>query len=141
MAPEIPVNPLDLPTDTEPMPDDLTYTGTIIKVGGSAFDKNGDEYFGIQVEVDEPAEWKGQKIDDHYIRLPSTVEPDMDARSRRRAMESGVKLGRLCRSAAFNPGANRWHTDDLIGSEVKFTVRNDKYQGRLVPKIVDYMLP
>lgn len=136
--PEIPINPMDLPVETEPLDDTLTYHGTITKVGGSAFDKNGDEYISIQAEISEPDDLKGRKVGDNYIPLPREVRPDMDSRARRRAMEAGVRLGRLCRSAGFNPGPRKWNTDELIGSEISFSIRNDEYQGRLVPKINDY---
>lgn len=137
---EIPINPADLPVETEPLPDDITYEGTISNVGGVAVDKNGNDYFGIKIEITQPEEWKGRVIGDNYIALPRTPDPDMDARQRRRALESGVRLGRLCRSAKFNPGARPWDTDELVGQEVTFTVRNDEYQGRLVPKVNDYLI-
>lgn len=138
--PEIPVNPMDLPTETEPMDDTATYKGTISKVGGSAFDKNNHEYFGLSVEVVEPEEWKGRIVPDNYIPLPYAVDPQMDAKQRRRALESGIRLGRLCRSAKFNPGGRKWNTDELLGLEVSFTIRNEEYQGSLRPKVSDYLI-
>src|SRR5262245_2505955 len=137
--PEIPINPMDLPTEVEPLDETITYLGTIVKVGEVGVDKNGNSYFGVQIEVFEPEEHKGRKIGDNYIALPRPVEPDMDATQRRRAMESGVRLARLCRSAQFNPGARAWNTDELVGEEVKFLVKNEEYQGRLIPKVQDYL--
>lgn len=136
--PEIPVNPMDLPTEAEPFDDAITYRGTIEKIG-SDIDKNGDTYLNIEVSVTEPEELAGRKIFDPYIGLPRAVEPGMDAKARRRALESGVKLGRLCRSANFKPTGSKWDTDELIGAEIKFMIRNEEYQGRVRPKINEYV--
>jgi hypothetical protein len=136
--PEIPINPMDLPTETEPLDDSLTYTGTIVKVGEGT-DKNGDAYISIQAEIEDPLDLKGRKLSDNYIRLPQAVTATMDAKQRKAAMESGVRLGRLCRSAQFKPGDRSWHTDELVGHEIRFTVKNEEYQGRLIPKINEYL--
>jgi hypothetical protein len=136
--PEIPINPMDLPTEAEPLDDSLTYIGTITKVG-EGVDKNGDSYISVQAEISDPDEVSGRKIHDNYIRLPMAVTDSMNAKQRKMAMESGVRLGRLCRSAEFKPGDRSWNTDELVGHEIKFTVKNEEYQGRMIPKINEYV--
>jgi hypothetical protein len=137
--PEIPINPLDLPTEAEPLDETITYTGTISRiVNPDGVDKNGNAFFGISVEITDPEEVQGRKIGDNYIQLPLSVTPTMDGKARKRAMESGIRLGRLCRSAKFEPGNRTWDTDELVGLAIRFLVRNDEYQGRMVPKISDY---
>jgi hypothetical protein len=139
MSPEIPINPMDLPTEVEPLDETATYTGTISKVTEVNIDKNGDSYFGITVRVSEPEEDEGRMVGDNYIRLPGAVTPDMTAKERKRALQSADRLGRLCRSAQFNPGARPWNTDELVGLEVHFLVKNEEYQGRIISKINDYV--
>jgi hypothetical protein len=137
----IPVNPADLPTERTPWPDNITYKGVIKEVTlATKTDKNGNQYVGLKVEVMEPEEFRKKTIGDNYIQLPGEITPDMDAKARAAVMEGGVRLGRLCASAKLKPSPDGFDTDDLLGEMVEFTVKNEPYNGAMIPKINDYMI-
>lgn len=146
--PKIPVNPMDIPTTQTPMPDNVVYTG-IIRVFEMAMngdqpklDVNGNQYMKAEIEVLEPAELRGKRIRDNYIGLPGDVAPDMDDLQRKRTMENGVRFACLLESAGYRKPATEINTDDLIGEQVTFTIKNEEFpkgSRRMVPKINDYL--
>jgi len=136
----LPVSMGDLPTSREPWDEDITYSGIIRDIKPSASpDKNGNMFFGIKVEVTEPEDRRGQKVTDNYIPVPPEVEGSSTDSERRAAMDVGVRLGRLATAAKINTD----DTDDLLGAEIQFTVKNEEYpegSGQQMPKVLDYMI-
>ena len=102
-------------------------------------DKNGNQFLKLQIEVMEPEEFAGKKVFDNYIPIPGEIDPSLSGVRRQRALEVGVRLGRLAASARVKGD----DTDDLIGAEVSFTVQNEEYpegSGTLRSRPKDYLI-
>ena len=134
---KLPVSTDQLPLETEPWDDTLTYRG-IIKAFNIAVktDKNGNNYGSVEIEVTEPEERRGRKVPDNYVPIPPELTPSMSDTMRKMALELGTRLGRMAASCKIVAE----DTDDLIGGEVQFTVKNEEYQGRLLPKVAEYLI-
>lgn len=134
---KLPVSTDQLPLETEPWDDSITYRGVIKAFTIAAkTDKNGNNYGAVEVECLEPEEKRGRKIFDNYVPIPPEIDEGMSDKQRKTSLELGVRLSRLAASAKIVAE----DTDDLIGGEISFTVRNDEYQGRMVPKIAEYLI-
>jgi len=137
MSPSIPINPSDLPTEWLEWDDSLTYEGMIVNQG-KGVDKNDTDYISITVEVDSPEEYQGLTVKDNYIPLMEIPEGGNAAR-RRRAMNSLVQLGQLCRATGWTEPFDIGDPPDLVGRHLKFMIKNEMYQDRLLPKIAKYL--
>ena len=136
--PLIPVNVSDLPTEYSPLDEGVVYRGLCRSlVINDEPDKNGNAFLKLQAEVLEPDEWRGKRCNDNYIQIPGEVDPMMDGGQRRRALEGGVRYARMARAMGFK---GQLDTDEAVGREFSFTVRNEEYQGRTMSKIADYMI-
>lgn len=137
---KLPTSTGDLPTSREPWDEDVSYRGVIRKLDvAENLDKAGGQFLKCEIEVTEPEARRGEKIRDNYIAIPMDVDDDMEEKQRRRAMERGVRLGRLSQSAKLNTD----DTDDFVGAEVAFTVSNEEYpegSGQMVPRVKDYLI-
>lgn len=144
--PRIPVNPSDLPSsqgrfDDTPFDETQTYTATVELLGAVKQDVNKHEYFSVRFRVTEPEQWANRVVYDNYIGLPYPVEPNMNADDRKKAEQSGDRLGDLARSAEIEGSEDGWDTDELKGRTVRFTVKNEIYQGQQRPRPQSYLLP
>lgn len=141
--PKIPINPADIPTESSPLPDNIVYTAVIRELSiADKVDKNGNSYLKAVLEIIEPDDFRGKKLRDNYIGLPSDVEPNMDARQRQRALENGVRFARLLASAGHHKPAPDIDTDSLLGETVKVTIQNEEFpkgSGRLNARVADYL--
>ena len=140
---KIPVNPVDIPTTVTPLQDNIVYT-CIVRVFEMAdkLDKNGNQYMKAELEIVEPADYRGKKLKDNYIGLPGTVMPDMDDRQRRMAMENGVRFACLLESAGVRKSNPDFDTDNVIGEQVTVTIQNEEFpkgSGRYIPRVRDYL--
>lgn len=135
--PSIPINPSDLPTEWEPWVDSLTYEGVITQQG-EGIDKNGTKYISITVEVAAPEEYEGMTVKDNYIPIVEIPEGGPAAK-RRRAMNQLVQLGLLCKATGYDEPFDIENPPDFVGRQVKFLIRNEIYQNRLMPKIDKYL--
>ena len=134
---KLPVSTDQLPLETEPWDDSITYRGLVQAFNiASKTDKNGNVYGSVEVEVLEPEEKRGRKILDNYVPIPEGIDDSMNDKQKKATLELGVRLSRLAASAKIVAE----DTDDLVGGEISFTIRNDEYQGRLNPKIADYLI-
>jgi len=139
--PKIPVNPRHLPTEEAAMDETLTYTGFVRSLILSEKPSVSGLYFlKARHEVTEPDDFRGKAVIDNYIPIPGDVDDDMDAHTRQRIMESGVRLGRLLASAKVEGDADSFETEEVIGKEIRFTVKNEEFNGRLIPRVKDYLL-
>ena len=137
--PNIPVNVDDLPTDYDPLPDDISYRGVIRSLEIKGPDKNGDDYLKVSLEVTEPEEWAGRRTTDNYIGIPG----DLDALSGpalRQAREKGVRLARFIKAFKIPYSSKGIDTDAAIGCEGAFTVKVEMYQDRPMSKPNDYLI-
>lgn len=138
--PRIPHNPADLPTEQEPMDESLVHTGIVTKfVLADKADKNGDAYLQLAVKVTSE-DGEGRTVPDNYIKVPKTINGTMDAAARKKALADGVRLGRVLAAMKITGGPEGFDTEDGIGREIQFTVKNEEYQGRMMPKVNDYLI-
>lgn len=140
--PRIPVNINDLPTEVTEVDESIVYRGVVraIKVSEEP-DKNGNGFLtGIRIEIIEPEEWRGRNAFDNYIQIPEAPLPDASPADRRKAEEGGVRLARFVKAFRVPFGEEFFDTDDALGCEGEFTVKNEEYQGRRIPRVQDYLL-
>lgn len=140
--PRIPVDVDSGKTEVEPLDEGIPYTGIIRKVAISDNpDKNGVYFLtGGQVEINEPEEWKGRSAYFNYIPLPVPVTADMSIGERRQAEEKSVEFFRLCKAFKVPHDAEGVDTDDMVGCEGMFQVRNEEYQGRKIPRVATFLI-
>ena len=134
---KLPVSTDQLPLETEPWDDSVVYRGILKAFNiSSKLDKNGNIYGSAEFEVFEPEAKRGRKITDNYISIPPEIDDGMSDRQKKSLLELGVRLARLAASAKISAE----DTDDLIGGEVTFTIKNEEYQGRILPKVSEYLI-
>ena len=134
---KLPVSTDQLPLETEPWDDSVVYHGLLKAFNiSSKLDKNGNNYGSVEFEVLEPEEKRGRKITDNYISIPPEIDDTMSDRQKKAMLELGVRLARLAASCKISAE----DTDDLIGGEASFTIKNEEYQGRILPKIAEYLI-
>src|SRR5262245_18823848 len=131
--PGIPLNPQDLPTEWQEWDEKLTYEGTIINQG-KGIDKNETDYISLTVEVTSPEEYEGLTVKDNYIPILGIPE-NASAAKRRRAMNQLVQLGQICRATGWEDPIDVSDPPDFVGRSLKFMIRNEPYQNRMLPKI------
>lgn len=136
--PDIPVDPDSLPTSYAVMDETMVYTG-FIHEANLAEDKNGKPYLAVNIEVTQPEEWVGKRVNDNYLPIPGAVTPQMKAGERRQVEERGVRFARFCK--AFNP-PRPVNTETMLGATGKFTIRNEEFpegSGEMRPRVSGYV--
>jgi hypothetical protein len=140
--PKIPVNPAFLPTEETPMDETLTYTSfcRAMVMSENPSEKSGLYFLKARFEITEPDEWRGKIVMDNYIPIPAEIDPDMDSKTRARIMDAGLRLGRLLASAKMAGDADGFDSEDMIGREVRFTVKNEEFNGRMLARVNNYLI-
>lgn len=139
--PKIPINISDIPTEETPMEEGIVYKGFCKALALSDNpDKNGIMFLKARHEVTEPDDYRGKVVFDNYIPIPTEVDSAMDARSRQRAMESGIRLGRMLRSMGITGSSDGFDTEEAIGREVTFMIKNEEFNGRNIPRVSEYLI-
>ena len=137
--PRIPVRLSDLPTEQEPIDENIPYR-TVIRAAklSDTVDKNDNPYLtGLKFEVLEPEEFKGRNIYANYVCIPSGDNPD-----------AGQALARLARCFhvpdqdidSEDVGSMAAFAESLIGLEGDVMAEMNEYQGRKSPRIKDYLI-
>lgn len=140
--PKIPVNLGNQPLEMEPLDEGIPYRGVVRKMDVSdKADKRGNFYLtGGQVEIISPEEWKGRSAFINYLSLPVEIEAGMDIAARRQAEEVGIEFARFCKAFKVPNDESGVDTDDMIGCEGEFMVRNEEYQGRKMAKVATFLI-
>lgn len=134
--PEIPVNVTDLPTEYSTIDENLTYEIEIVKCELVGPDKNGNDYLSLQYEIMEPDDFAGKNAFDNYVGLPPAITPEMTGRERRKAQDSGVKLGQFCKCFKIK----KLDTDEIVGLRGKAMLKNEEYEGKTTTKVKTYLI-
>lgn len=140
--PKIPVGVDDLPTQFEALDEGQIYHVLLREVRLSEEpDKNGNAFLtNVQCEVVEPVEFKGRRVFDSYIQIPGRLTLDMDDGERHRNAQGGIRLARFVKCFKIPYRADGFNTEDGIGQEGDITVKNEIFNGRLIPKVNDYLI-
>lgn len=139
--PLIPTNPNDLPLESTPMDEDIVYRAIVKELNlADKLDRKGNQYLQSEYEVIEPEVWRGKTVNENYIGIPPKITPDMSEGDRRKAQDAGVRLGRLLAALKIKGDSTGFKTEDAIGREIEFTIRNEDYNGRKVPRVNDYLI-
>ena len=139
--PKIPINVGDIPTEETPMDEALVYKAfckSLVMNDNPAV--NGLYFLKAKYEVTEPDDYRGKVVMDNYIPIPPEVDASMDTKSRQRAMEAGIRFGRMMRSMGIAETPDGFDTEEAIGKELSFMIRNEEYQGRMIPRVHEYLI-
>lgn len=131
--PKIPVNIDNLTTEIEPLDEGITYNGVCRSCElADTEDKNGNSYLTkIRMEITEPVEFKGRSAFINYMVIPSGSErpnSDMD-----------VQFARFIKCLKVPHDADGFDPADAVGCEGEFTIVNEEYQGRVSPRVKDWL--
>jgi len=129
-------------TEVEPLDETIPYTGIIRKVQISdRADVNGSFYLtGGVIEINEPEEWRGRSAYFNYVPLPTEINSDMTIFERRKAEERNVEYARLCLAFKVPSDEEGVNTEDMVGCEGMFEVKNEEYQGRKIPRASKFLI-
>lgn len=131
--PKIPVNIDNLPTEVDPLDEGIMYHGVCrsCKLADET-DKNGNSYLtNIRIEVVEPEQFKGRSAFVNYLMIPSGVEKPNS--------ELELQFARFVKAFKVPHDAEGFDPDDAVGCEGDFTVSNEEYQGRVSPRVKDWL--
>ena len=140
--PRIPLSRIgEMPKEVQTLPEDIPYDVIVRKCGlSNDSDKNGNYFLtGIDMEIIEPDDWKGRHIFDNYIVLVDAPPQGASLGVRRAIEDQRTRLERFlaCFKVPFD--ASGFETEAAIGCMGTVTVRNEEYQGRMIPRVQDYL--
>jgi len=140
--PKIPLSGIgEMPKEIQSLPEDIPYGVVVRRCGISPnTDKNGNFFLtGIDMEITEPDEWKGRHIFDNYIVLVDAPPPGSPLGVRRAIEDQRTRLERFIGCLRIPFDASGFDTESAIGCEGQVTVRNEEFQGRVIPHVQDYL--
>jgi hypothetical protein len=130
--PKIPVNISGLAIELAPLDESIPYHGIVRNCRlADKMDKHDRPYLtDIRIEILDPEEFKGRAAFINYMVI--TEE--------KAQTEMELLFPRFVRAFKVPFDDDGFDPNDAIGCEGDFSVENDIYQGRKVPKVKDFLL-